>query len=128
VGISCGFGGRQRGYLHDPLAALFDQFIKERIYLKNVTPKTIIWYQVAFKAYGRALPREAFAVPTKAGLQQFVIGLRERGLRPVTCNTYIGAMNAFCAWLHQEGHIGGPLKLKSSRPRSESWICSMRLR
>jgi integrase/recombinase XerD len=95
-----------------PLAALFDQFLKERIYLKNVTPKTIIWYQVAFKAYGRALPREALALPTKAVLQQFVIGLRDRGLRPVTCNTYIGAMNAFCGWLHQEGHIGGPLKLK----------------
>jgi site-specific recombinase XerD len=95
-----------------PLATLFEQFLKERIYLKNVTPKTIIWYQVAFKAYGRALPREALALPTKAVLQQFVIGLRDRGLRPVTCNTYIGAMNAFCGWLHQEGHLGAPLKLK----------------
>jgi len=30
-----------------PLATLCDQFLKERTYLKNVTPRTLVWYQVA---------------------------------------------------------------------------------
>ena len=36
-------------------------------------------------------------------------------MRPVTCNTYIGAMNAFCRWLHEEHHLTEPLKLKKLR-------------
>jgi hypothetical protein len=41
--------------MNHPLATLFDQFLKERIYLKNVSPQTIVWYQVAFKNYPRYL-------------------------------------------------------------------------
>ena len=33
------------------LLGFFDQFVKERVYLKAVTPKTRIWYQTAFKAF-----------------------------------------------------------------------------
>ena len=34
-----------------------------------------------------------------------MISLRARGIRPVTCNTYIGAMNAYCVWLKEEGRL-----------------------
>ena len=87
--------------MNNPLATLTDQFLKERTYLKNVTPSTLIWYRVAFKNYRAALGDDA-PLPTKAALQEFVIKQRERGVRPVTVNTYIGAMNAFCAWLHRK--------------------------
>ena len=40
---------------------------------------------------------------------------RDRGIRPVTVNTYVTAMNAVCAWLHQEGHMGEAVKLKKLR-------------
>jgi integrase len=33
----------------------------------------------------------------------------------VTVNTYIGAMNAFCVWLHAEGHVVEPIKLAKLR-------------
>ena len=36
---------------HPPASPLFDQFLRERTFLKNVTPRTIVWYQVAFKNY-----------------------------------------------------------------------------
>ena len=36
-------------------------------------------------------------------------------IRPVTCNTYIGAMNAFCVWLHEEGHAAERVKLPKLR-------------
>ena len=104
--------------MNNPQAALFDQFLKERTFLKNVTPSTLVWYQVAFKNYRLTLPESAPPLPTKASLQQFVIRQRERGIRPVTCNTcntYIGAMNAFCRWLYEERHLAEPLKLKKLR-------------
>jgi hypothetical protein len=31
----------------------FDQFVRERTYLNNVTPKTCEWYQTAWKAVQR---------------------------------------------------------------------------
>jgi integrase/recombinase XerD len=80
---------------------------------RHVTADTLKWYRVAFQNF-RAL-RGDDALPTKAMLQQFVVALRGRGIRPVTCNTYISAMNAFCAWLQQEGHIAAPVKLSKLR-------------
>ena len=38
-------------------------------------------------------------------LQQFVVALRDRGVRPVTVNTWLRALNAFCRWLHEEGTL-----------------------
>jgi hypothetical protein len=37
--------------MSDPLGNLFSQFLKERQYLKAVTPKPRIWYQTAWKAF-----------------------------------------------------------------------------
>jgi integrase/recombinase XerD len=89
----------------DPLSTsdLFEQFLAQRRYLKNVTPSTIEWYETAFKALQRVQDSPAPAV-TKASLQAFVIALRQRGVKPISCNTYIKAVNAFCRWLHEEGH------------------------
>jgi site-specific recombinase XerC len=101
--------------MNNPLATLFDQFLKERTCLKNVTPSTLIWYRVAFKNYAATIADDAAPLPTKATMQQFVIKQRERGLRPVTVNTYLGAMNAFCAWLHQKGHVTDRVKLPKLR-------------
>jgi integrase/recombinase XerD len=99
----------------DPLSAsssqsLFEQFLSERRYLKNVTPRTIEWYETAFKAFQKA---HSAAAPelTRSSLQQFVIVTRERGVRPISCNTYIKALNAFCLWLHEEGHLSHRLEL-----------------
>jgi site-specific recombinase XerC len=101
--------------MNNPLATLTDQFLKERTYLKNVTPATLVWYRVAFKSYCASFANNTAPVPTKAALQEFVVKQREHGLRPVTVNTYIGAMNAFCVWLHVEGHVVERIKLPKLR-------------
>jgi hypothetical protein len=75
------------------LDPLFEQFLRERLYLKNVTPSTI----------------------TRADLQRFVIHLRDRGVQPVSCNSWLRAMNAFCRWLHEEGHAPAFAKLQPLR-------------
>ena len=101
--------------MNHPLATLFDQFLRERRFLKNVTDATLVWYRVAFKNYQALVPAADATLPTKATLQHFVIALRERGITPVTRNTYVGAMNAFCAWLYQEGHARERVKLAKLR-------------
>ena len=40
--------------MNHPLATLFEQFLKERTYLKNVTRSSLVWYQVAFRNYAAA--------------------------------------------------------------------------
>jgi integrase/recombinase XerD len=97
------------------LATLIDQFLKERRFLKNVTDATLVWYRVAFTNYTSVIAADAAPLPTKATLQEFVLRLRERGIRPVTCNTYLGAMNAFCAWLYDEGHARERVNLPKLR-------------
>jgi hypothetical protein len=42
---------------------------------------------------------------TKAAPQQFVVSLRQRGIKPVSCNTCIKGLNAFCLWAHEKGHL-----------------------
>jgi integrase len=99
--------------MNNPPAVLFDQFLKERRFLRNVTDKTLTWYGIAYRNYCKVVPGDD--LPSKASLQALVIALRERGIRPITVNTYVAAMNAFCAWLHQEGHLAGPVKLQKLR-------------
>jgi integrase/recombinase XerD len=104
----------------DRLTQLFDQFLQQRTYITNVTPKTRDWYQSAWKAFNAAQaaapPRpESAPLIAKADLQGFIVHLRERGLRPVSCNTWLRAMNAFCRWLHEEGEIPALVKLAPMR-------------
>ena len=87
------------------LNQLFEQFLRERVYIHNITPATREWYECAWKSFTTAqktAPERAPAAPliSKADLQHFVVHLRERGVKPVTCNTWIRALNAFCRWLH----------------------------
>ena len=38
--------------------------------------------------------------------------LRDRGVRPVSCNTWLKALQAFTAWMHARGAIPAALRLK----------------
>ena len=73
----------------DALSTLFERFLRERRYLKNVTPKTVVWYETAFLALSRAVRLSGPDDLNRSVLQDFVVGLRERGLSPVSCNTYL---------------------------------------
>lgn len=69
----------------------FAQFIKERKYLTNVTPATIEWYQQSFAWLSTDSP-------TDVDLKDFVIRMRERGLKATACNNRIRAVNAYLKW------------------------------
>jgi site-specific recombinase XerC len=100
------------------LDSLFRQFLRERSYLKHVSPKTRVWYETAWATFLRTQPAGLATTPingtapiTRQRLNAFVVALRDRGVRPVTCNAWLRALNAYCRWLHDEGILAEPTKL-----------------
>ena len=69
----------------------FEQFIRERQYLTNVTPATIEWYRRCLKW----LPSEC---PTQEDLKAVVVRMRETGLKETGVNTVIRCVNAYLHW------------------------------
>jgi integrase/recombinase XerD len=69
----------------------FSDFIRERKYLRNVTPATLLWYDTSF----RWLPSES---PTQEQLNDGVIRMREKGLKASGCNSAFRAINAYLKW------------------------------
>jgi integrase/recombinase XerD len=69
----------------------FDEFIRERRFLHNVSPYTVSWYTHAFKW----LPSEN---PTEAELRNAVLRMREQGLKETGCNAAIRAINSYLHW------------------------------
>jgi|GEM_PF-3787935 hypothetical protein len=53
----------------------FEQFVKERKFLHNVSDRTIQWYEESFKWLGRY-------ELTEQRLKDFVIGMRKRASSP----------------------------------------------
>lgn len=80
---------------------MFEQFVKERVYLLNVSPRTVDFYWDcwrSFQRYGGEISEQ--------GLKRYVVNMREAGVKPVSCNTYISGINAYLKWL------GEPLKIQ----------------
>ena len=69
----------------------FQNFVRERKYLKNVSPRTIEWYEESFKWLGTENP-------SKDDLTDFVVRMRDKGLSSASCNNRIRAVNAYLTW------------------------------
>jgi len=67
------------------------QFIKERQYLSNVSPATVEWYTQSLHWLGTESP-------TSVELKDFVLRMREKGLKASSCNCRIRAVNAYLKW------------------------------
>jgi len=73
------------------MEARFEQFIRERQYLANVTPATIEWYRNGLK-WLRTVS------PSQDDLKDAVLRMRESGLKPTGCNSVIQALNSYTHW------------------------------
>ena len=69
----------------------FEQFIRERQYLHNVSPRTIEWYRESLKW----LDSET---PTQSELNAAVARMREKGRKVSGCNCTLRAINAYLHW------------------------------
>jgi integrase/recombinase XerD len=87
------------GELGKAVQPRFEQFIKERRYLKNVSPRTIQWYEESFNWLKR-YPL------TEDGIKEFVVGMREAGLKATSCNSRIRVANAYFKWAGMPLHVG----------------------
>lgn len=77
-----------------------EQFIRERQYLQNVTPKTIESYHYCLKF----LPNEN---PTQTQLHEMVMELRQAGHKETGCNVVIRTVNGYLHWVSgREGKCG----------------------
>lgn len=74
------------------MKAGFENFIKERQYLSNVTPATIEWYTHAFKWLDTD-------TPSQDDLKAAVLKMREKGLKATGCNSVIRALNSYVHWV-----------------------------
>ncbi len=70
---------------------LFDRFLQERRYLKNVSPRTIEWHEQSLKWLG-------VEQPTETDLRDFVLRMRTAGLKASSVNCRIGSVNAYLGW------------------------------
>jgi integrase/recombinase XerD len=71
----------------------FEQFIRERQYLSNVTPSTIEWYENSLKW----LRTES---PSQEDLKEAVLRMRAKGLKATGCNSVIQALNSYTHWVN----------------------------
>ena len=97
---------------------LWRQFVQERVYLNNVSPRTAEWYGWVEKAFSPYAGKFCASGGTsKEVLKEAIIRMREKGLDPVTIAGYIRGLNAFLRWGHTEGHFEELLVI--SVPRCE---------
>jgi integrase/recombinase XerD len=89
---------------------LHERFVKEKKFLLGVTPKTERWYRIAWRSFIRMVGTPE--VLDRFVLNDFVIKLRESGIKPRSCNSYIGAINSFLTWLWENNIISERLKIK----------------
>lgn len=87
---------------------LFEQFIRESRYLRNIAPKTIEYYSYCFLAY-----KKYCSEISKSELKEFVMKLREAEIKPGAINSYIRGLNVFLNWLYQNEHTSVRFKIDS---------------
>lgn len=77
--------------MQSKLSPRFEQFIREKQYVTNVSPCTLRWYRQALRWF----PSEH---PSQPELQEMVIRMREKGLKETAVNSYITCFNSYLHW------------------------------
>lgn len=96
------------------LACEVERFIKERQYLKGVSPATVEWYRYSFKAF---LPVLSVPYQSTTQLKTAIIErigqlqTEGRGNKNVSINTYLRCLKTFLNWAHEEQILKERLKL-----------------
>jgi integrase/recombinase XerD len=96
------------------LPQAYDLFVRERRFITNVSPKTLDWYKNSWQAFSRHVDSNSLIADLdSAQLKAATIGLAASGLKAVSVNTHLRAINAFLNWAHQEGLL--PKRLRAAR-------------
>ena len=90
---------------------LYELFIKDRRYCKGVSTRTEGWYRQSLKAFKDPILSGTPQTLSRFSFLQVVEHLHQRGVSPITINTYARAINAFLKWLFTEGHCPALIKV-----------------
>ena len=97
-----------------PKPSQIERFVQERHYLKNVSPKTVVWYGHALHSFAGCGLEDPANIPQaqlKSNLQQRIIELRTRRVRAISVNSWLRPVNAYLTWLSLEEHVEYHLRL-----------------
>lgn len=72
---------------------LFEEFIRERRYLRNLSEKTLIFYRESYRAFEK---EGAWENLSKQSLLSAVVKFRECGVKVGAVNAYIRMPPGFC--------------------------------
>ena len=93
------------------LDQLFQDYLKEKKYVQNVSPATIRFYSQAFKFFRKYTGIERPDQLTKQTLDAFLVTLREAGKTSENVNCIVKGFNPFLSWLSENDYTP-PLKLQ----------------
>jgi hypothetical protein len=85
-------------------------FLQEKQYLQNISVTTIVLYESCFQAFDGA-------VENLEAIKGRVVESQERGVSPVTVNTYLRHVKCFYLWRGNEWKIPDQRKNRKSSPR-----------
>ncbi len=96
------------------LAQYTERFVKERRFLKGVSPATEQWYKYSLKAFAPVLSEPfqsttAFKTSVIARIEA-LMG-ENRGNKAVSINPYLRCLKAFLKWCHEKQIVKEPIKL-----------------
>lgn len=91
---------------------LFELFLKEKQYVKNCSPLTIKAFRLTWLRWTRAMGNVTVDDLSKPFLTDFIIRVRQTGIKDTTCNMSIREMNSFLTWLHENDYTKDHLKMK----------------
>jgi site-specific recombinase XerD len=93
-----------------PLVVAWERFIREKQYIKNLSPKTIQDYDSAWRAWSRWLPEDPATITTRV-VEDCVFGMRAAGLSAISTNSYLRVLKVFVRWLNVRNEDGDPLSV-----------------
>lgn len=93
------------------LDTLFDQFIQEKLYVKNLSPNTIEFFNYSYKAF-RLIIKDKKVNLNKQILTNFIFGLKQKGKTTGAINAYIRGFNSFLSWLYENEYTKERFSLK----------------
>lgn len=85
----------------------FKDYIQDRKYMKNVSPRTLAWYRDVERVFGAVDVHNI-----RPSLRLLIQVQLEKGIKPVSVNSWLTGIRAYLFWLHNEGHL-------KDRPRVE---------
>jgi len=80
----------------------FEAFLKDGLYLRGWSPKTVRIYRQAWASYVGASGAN-LALVTADDIESWIVRLRDRGVRVASINAYIRGLNSYLSFLRRNG-------------------------